>query len=175
MKQYYLLMPDANRADLEAVDDYEMGDFDLTRFWEGIPYLGDIPKEVKIDLDTGKPCDLLGNPMSWLIVSHRLQRVIEKLSGDSVQFIPLIVWKAKKPVDRYVLANPLKVVDAINSKKKKDVNIQRMSLSLSRIPEDSHIFRLRHQENTIVISKELFELLYGKGYEGLAARPVIAQ
>jgi hypothetical protein len=150
-----------------------MGDFDLTTFWSGDYFSGEIPDSIAIDLDKGNPSDLLGNPMSWLIMSIRLRNKIQALCGEYVQFIPLTMLRDNKPVNRYVLANPLGTVDAIVARKaKEEIPIQRLVLDASKIPSDRHLFRLQCQETTFIISQDMFDLLYHKGYHGLAARQV---
>ncbi len=171
-KEYYILLCDADRGDLEAVDDYEFGGFDLTLFWTGDVFEGLIPKEVKIRLGEGKPSDLLGNPMSWLIISKRLRAILEPICQAEVQFIPVTLWTRNKPNNRYLLANPIGCVDAIASKKRQP-SIQTLQLNLSKIPIDRHLFRLKRLETTYIISPTLFEALKDKGLEGLAARRVI--
>lgn len=167
--EYYVLLYDDARDDLEAVDDYEMGDFDLTVFWSGTVFEGDIPDEIEVLLTEGTRSDLLGNPMSWLIISKKMQAILHPLCGETVQFVPLTVWKKKKPVKDYVIANPL---GSIGARASKHETIQNMKLITSKISRHRHLFRLRGDTTTFVISAAVFEALRGKGLKGLAARKV---
>jgi hypothetical protein len=169
MPEYYVLMCDANSDGLESVDDYEMGSFELLRFCSGSYFDGSVPAEVRITLDEGDPADLLGNPLCWLLISDKLQKMIEPFCRDHVQFIPITLWKKGKPIRRYTVANPLGSIDAIVARRKNEINIERLVLDASRIPADGHLFRLTKQETMIVISDTLFEHLHGKGLKGLAA------
>jgi hypothetical protein len=170
MTEYYVLLFDVNRGDLEDVADHDMGSFDLMRFWTGDYFEGPIPTEVKIDLDEGLPNDMPGNPLGWLLISERLQKMMLPLCRDHVQFLPITCRKKGKAVNRYRLANPLGSVDAIIAKKKKaDLVLERMVLATTTIPSDRHLFRLTHQETVYVISGTLFDQLHGKGLNGVAA------
>jgi len=167
---YYLFLKDANRNDLETVDDYEMGEFDLREFWKGKPFQGSISDSVKIVLDKGDPSDYLGNPISWLIVSSKFLKLAHPFLGEFVQVIPITLYKDGSEVRRYSLLNPIGCIDAIvTSGKKRDVILEDMRLKLSMIPPDRHFFRLCHQPTTIVISQALFDAIYRKGLNGIAA------
>ena len=47
VRKFFLFTYD-DRDDLQSVSDYDMGKFDLTVFWTGKPFLGTIPKDVKL-------------------------------------------------------------------------------------------------------------------------------
>lgn len=167
---YYLLTCDSGRNDLESVDDYEMGSFDLRKLWRGDRLNEAIPECVKIFLDEGAPADMLGNPFSWLLVSKRFFEVVTPLINEHVQSIPITVYKKMKPITTYVLANPLGTVDAIVAgTKTKDIPINQMIIDPKMVPRDRHMFRLATQPTLTVISSDLVAALGNKGLKGVAA------
>jgi hypothetical protein len=175
-KYFYVLMHD-DRDDLEVVDDYEMGNFDLTRLWHGESLVGGIPSEVRMTVSDGAPADYLGNPISWLLFSKRFSKLIEPYVVRHVQFIPITLFSVKtnRPIRRYVVANPLGCVDAIQQREGQgSVNIQDLALHADSIPKDMHLFRLSGQPTTIVFSQELFDVIAGKGIAGIAAMRILA-
>lgn len=129
MQHYYILLFDAHREALEVVDDCEMGDFDVRAFWTGREFTGSIPDQVRIEISEGMTSDLLGNPISWLIMSRRLREIVESVTFENVQFIPITVWRKHKAVKFYSVVNPIGSVDGIVQNKKRLPNIQNLKLT----------------------------------------------
>src|SRR5436305_8045284 len=91
MREFFVLTYD-DRDDLQSVSDYEMGEFDLTLFWNGEPFNGPIPADVKLFIGEGEPSDYLANPVSWPIVSNRLLTILNKLLKNDFQSYPAPVY-----------------------------------------------------------------------------------
>src|SRR5437899_437358 len=103
MRRFFLLTYD-DREDLQAVSDYEIGEFDATFFWSGEPYPGIIPENVRLLVGEGDPSDFLGNPISWKIVSQRFLGHIARVVPEKDFEIfpaPLYNEKSLKPMEGY--------------------------------------------------------------------------
>src|SRR5262245_36698079 len=140
------MFSDPDRDDLEAVDDYDVDPSLMEAFWEGTP-IGEWPSgAVKLCLNEGEAADLLGNPISWVIVSSRLREVLKKTATESIQIFPVAVTRGDKtsPSD-YFVVNLLHVVDAVagDSQDRSKLGINQIVLDAKRIPEGIELFRLK--------------------------------
>jgi len=167
--QYFLLLGDGSRDDLEAVDDYELGSFEPDLLWKGKRFEDKFPSDVRLLLTDGAPCDLLECPLGWLIFSPNLAATLKPLTGDSVQYIPLSAKKGKERVP-YIVVNPLGLIDAVvGGRSKSKLTINQLTLDSKKIPPDRHLFRLKSHPLFVVISPEVLKMLKGKGFQGLSA------
>ena len=120
---FYQLSYDATREDFIVVDDYETGDFDITLFWKGLEFKGQIPEDVKLFIDTNKQdriwADVLPSPISWWIISDKLLHLWRDLIKHDVQVLdpPLFSLSDNEKVQGYNLINPLRVIPCIDLEK----------------------------------------------------------
>jgi len=70
------------------LEDYELGEFDLTKFWEMGNLEGNELADLQIDISSGEVSDYLSPPISLPIVSEKLKLYIEKWN-DRINFIKL--------------------------------------------------------------------------------------
>ena len=169
MRKFFVLAYE-DRDDLETVADYEVHDFDITQFWIGNEFSGHLPADLKLWVDWGERSDYLANPLSWQILSQRMWEEIQPLAGTDCQTleVPLFYTKSETPVDGYVLINITRCVSASLVEDREEPSVQNLSLELSRIPDDAHLFRLAESPTIILLSEELVEQLRGKGFQGAA-------
>lgn len=169
MNNYYVLSHDSNRDDLEVVIDYEMGGFDLTKFWSGEKFQGSIPRDVRLWIAKGESSDYLGNPLSWPIISDRLWRLIRGLAQQCCQLVelPLYYKDTDKCAEGFSLMNVTCSVSAVKSEVS-DLSISNLVLDESQIPPDMDIFRLAESSTVLVVSNALRELVSGKQLRGIA-------
>ena len=166
---------DAERTDLAVVDDYDTGRFDLTDLWSG-QKVGRIPAAVKLDIGSGKPPDLMGNPLSREIVSDRFVEAARPFTGGTSTTSPCRSPSGARagPV-RYFVANSLRVIDAIRAEGDKErVSLFELVLDPKTVPDGCHMFRLKYQPTVIVVSASLAECLLDKAPEGVHIEPVQA-
>jgi hypothetical protein len=175
LSQYFLLYEDVNRADLEALEDYDLETTPVSDLCTGQKFDGDM-SNIVFKLTEGNPTDTLGNPLAWPIYSTRCVKCLSPLMKPHVQVISLRVQLADSTIkhDRYQLVNPIGTVDAIHgpTKKKAKVSLVDMVLDAKAIPPDRHIFRLTHQEAVIVVSAAVAQRLSDDGMVGFACAPL---
>ena len=171
MSKYYVLSHDSSRDDLEVVSDYEMDDFDLTAFWGGEEFQGNIPSGVRLWVTKGEPSDYLGNPVSWPIVSDRLWSHICAMAERQCQLVglPLYYEGTETPVEGFSLMNVTCSVAAVRSETPQpDLSISNLVLDKSQIPQDVHVFRLAESSTVLIVSSALVEEMSGKHLQGIA-------
>src|SRR5687767_6463621 len=95
MKQFGSLAVRHGVRSCMGVEDYDVGDFDLTAFWQGVSVPSGIPKQVKLYVDRGVPCDFLDNPVSWLICSGKLTKILQTNAGDDIEVFPAPLFNVK--------------------------------------------------------------------------------
>ena len=166
MRDFFVLALD-DRDDLRSVSDYEMGDFDLTAFWHGKPFLGTIPKDVKVFVDNGASPDYMGNPLSWPICSDRLLRIIIPIAGKYVQCFPAPLYDENdlKPITGYTIINVTRRINALGQKRG---STGKVVLEEANIPPDAHLFRVVGRETKLIVSQEFLAAIRGKELQGLA-------
>ncbi len=118
------------------------------------------------------PCTLACRP----VVSDRLRRLIEKLSPNSAQYLPLrITWGGKAIGGKYWVANWQKVIDCVDWNKskprvkqpvKEPVIFENLVLLQRRIPKNVHVFIVKHAVQTVLCSQELRDAIDAAGITG---------
>lgn len=173
MREFYVLTASDKRsdADLEVVDTYDLGDFDVRTFWTGNQFAGNLPRSARVWVGNGKPSDYLANPMSWEIISDKLWSIFRQHSAKSVQVlsVPLYRVRTEERVSGYKLLNPLLVLKALAPKTKP--NVQDLVLDVRRIPEETHIFRLAGSTTVTLVSDSIYRDMKGKGLKGVGLIP----
>lgn len=76
--KYYLLTINGDFNDGCNIDDYELGKFDLCRFWEYGNLTGNDLFNLSVDISSGEVSDYLSPPISLPLVSEKLKNYIEK-------------------------------------------------------------------------------------------------
>lgn len=178
MKYFHRLTLDA-ACNGQTVGDYEMGDFDLTVFWDGSELNMEIPKDVRLFVD-GPRADYVGNPLSWSICSKKLVDFVSPLAENDFQLFkaPLHSTKTGRRVNGYYVMNVIRRIGCVNlqqstveykNKKTQGVEmIYEYVFDSGRIPDSVHIFRPDEFPQAVFFSDELARSLMGKGLTGLA-------
>jgi hypothetical protein len=151
-----------------------MNGFDNWIFKRGEKLVGDIPKNVIIELKPGSYADLMGNRMGWLMASKKLCNFILQTPENNVQILPITVYLDGKPVAYYSVINPLDVIDAISSRKKdkSEISNSEMVIDSKTVNSNIEIFRLAQQPWRVVVSDVLIERMKNQGLKGVAAIPL---
>ena len=106
-RRFYVLLHE-DRDDLQAVESYEFGDFDIRKLWSGQRFDGEIPSSFRICLGKGAHSDYPGNPLSLLLMSKRLLGMLQPFLDTNVQLIPITLYSTLgKPINDYLVANPI--------------------------------------------------------------------
>jgi len=155
--------------------------FDVTSFWIGVPFKGEIPDFVKLyieeeDENEDQP-DLLANPVSWLIFSERLVDYAYPLIKKDVQIFDPPIYKKSdgSKVQGYKLINPIRNIDCLDLEKTKVTRREDGSIKFCSnifIKEDCvgdhHIFRLKGYFPPIILGDKLAKGIRKKGFKGMA-------
>ena len=174
------LILNADSEDSYSVEDYEMGDFDLTVFWDGKPFEGAIPPCVRLYIYEDpklKPADLLGNPLSWQMFSERMLEWTWPLIKNDVQIfdVPLYKKSTGAKVSGYKLVNPIRVIDCIDWEHSEFIRdadgscplVNKLCIRGDEVG-NHHIFRLKDYLYPIIVSDEFARQTFHKGVRGLA-------
>lgn len=175
MSEYYVLTLDDTRDDLESVVGYEMGGFDLTTFWRGMPFRGEIPNSVRLWLGEGMPAEFLANPLSWPIISDEFWAAFEPLIGESCQLYRAPIYKKESgmPVTRFAIMNVITKINAAARRNDKGrLSINDLILNKSLIKNEQHIFRLMDCSTIVVCSDKVVERASVCKTNGLAFLPI---
>lgn len=166
MRHFYVLAGDGGRDDDLSVSDYELGGFDARVLWRGSRLEEPLPSGTRL-WASGNPTDYVGNPLSWTITSERLGGILQSIGGESIQVLkaPLLHQTSKTCIPGYVIVNVVRVISALPPNCKP--NLQNLALIHSRIPESTHIFRLKESSTTLIISGHLLSAMSGKQFKGV--------
>ena len=174
MRKFYDFGPDSRPNKRESVCGYELGKFDSSVFRRCEWFQGPIPRDVQLWVKPGSPADVLGEPLSWLMLSENLIEIIKQLAPADIQEIPapLFYVDSKKPVSRYRIVNILRSLEAIDLTKSvtsemdilgtKILNVIEAVYRGKAIPPEVHIFRPMESMSRVVISEELAQAMTGK-------------
>lgn len=174
------LIWDSTRTDLLAVVDYDLGGFDDSAFWRGTPIENPSSlSEVKLYIDDDLPhSDVVGNPLSWQIVSGRFKTHIESLvEPGCVQFLPVALRKksASETIHDFYVMNVLKHLPALDREKSvftatSDGMIEYVTKCVVQADrlDQSKIFRLSECPDSIYFSDDLAHSLDGSDMRGIA-------
>ncbi len=165
----------------KGIKDLEDKMFDLTVFWKGEPFEGEIPNFVKLFIkkedEDKKQLDLLPNPVSWLIFSERLtEYAYPYIKNDMQVFDPPIFRESDgAKVNGYKLINPIHSIDCLDLSKSKIMRADDGHIKFCsdmHIKEDCvgdhHIFRIKGYFPPVILSDELAKEIRNKGFTGFA-------
>lgn len=181
MNEYHKLLH-YPRRDERTVNDYDVGDFDLTELWKGDIVPDGLPPTIRIYVGNNGDYlpDLLLNPISWLIVSPRLCHVLTLHAGGDLQVFPAPLFDSEtgEPITGYSVVNltkriycldaDLSDVSTENDAPSRIRAIHKYVLKRSEIPQDTNVFRLGEYFTAIFWSTRLIGHLRGKNFTGLA-------
>src|SRR5262245_3317672 len=115
-REFYVLARDSTRRDLQSASRYELDVFDPTLLWNGEPVGDNWSPSITIYVTDQKPTDLLGNALSWTIMSQKLFDLIHPFlnQADYEVFKPAILHASTlRPVPGYLLFNLVRKVPAL--------------------------------------------------------------
>ena len=178
---FHRIIYDGDYEDEQTVGDYDMGDFDLITFWNGIKYEGYIPENVRLYIREGDEelpqASLLANPISWWIFSERLLEHVWHLIKKDVQVfdVPIYIKSDGKKVHGYKLINPICVLDGLDWERSEIIRdddeeimyINKIYVKKDKV-DDHHLFRLNGYLYAVIVSDKLAQSLVGHGFKGIA-------
>ena len=134
------------------------------------------PKDAKIYMSKRNPgiklSSLLGNTNSFLIVSRDFKEAVEKLCGDSVEYLPFTLYDHRKRVysKDYFILNPLGSVDCLDLKKSEiewddedpdDIlHIEEYVIDRKKAKKLPQLFRVDKEPTTYVVGLKLAQAVY---------------
>lgn len=169
MSDFYIISCDDSREDVESVEEYELGGFDVTVFWTGEKFNGQIPTNVRLNLGQGESVDYVPNPLSWPIISDRLWACIEPIAANSCQLVPAPLFReGNRRVNGFQIMNVLCTVAAAKRDSDGEMLLTDLRLELANIPVGVHLFRLAESKTVLIASSTLLNHVSRKGIKGLA-------
>lgn len=178
---YHRLLLDSHRLNLSSVCDYEVGSFDFTRLWHGDRIRACELEEVTLFLDSKKILpDIVGNPLSLLILSEKLVDLLELKDGAEVQVFRFPLFRQergkKSTLDGFRLVNPILRLDCLDQERSlihrkasgEISSIEKFAFCAAAIPEGTKIFRPTVSDGDVFVFDRLALNTRGKGINGLA-------
>lgn len=178
---YHRLIFDSELQDLPTIQEYELAGFDMTSLWKG-KEIASFPTDLRLVINAkgdDQIPDLVGNPISWFVVSDRLANILSanERAGD-VQLIPapLVRETDGAAVQGYQVLNPLKLVNCLDESESKFrrsargtlASLERCVLNQHSIPSDVRLFRLGEMPRAVFVRDDVAKRTIGKGLLGLA-------
>lgn len=122
--------------------------------------------------------DSFGNTESVIPVSPRLKEFLEGKGLAGLEFLPVeLLDHGGKTVGHYFLLHCVNVIDAIDKTETEfeidDLNedmyecVENLTLLDGAVPDDTHIFRVKHLYSTVCVSRALARELDDKGFTGI--------
>lgn len=125
---------------------------------------------------------LIGNVISYLIVSTRAKDIIESLcSGCDIEYFQLTLYNHKGRVHTtdYWIVNPIGGVDCIDFQRSDItylgsdiVSIERRVLATSKLQSAPHLFRILHDSQTYIASDALVRVVRDVGLTNFIFREI---
>ena len=178
MRSFFILTFDSRPNDREVACKYQMAqgdqEFDSATFRRCQPFVGPFPDYVKLWVRPGSRTDLMGEPLSWPLLSDRLFELFKDFARDDIQEIapPLFYIDSKQPVAGYTLMNVLRSLKTIDMEKSvtsemnilgtQFTNVIKPVFRNEAIPASVHVFRPVESMSHVVISEELAQAMTGK-------------
>lgn len=148
----------------------------------GAPCKSWFPEGVKFEVDSKSGpvlADSIPNVVLLKIVSARLKGVLEEQSSGEIEFLPVEVLDHQHvPVDSpYFVANALTVISCMDHEQSDFVmsaldktqvhHIRRLVLDLTKIPEETNLFRLAEEPDLVLVRGDLAEAINDSGCTGI--------
>lgn len=126
-----------------------------------------------------KLTDAIPNTLHLLIISEKLKGVLEQKSGADIEFLPVHIRNHKGCIidAPYFIANPLGTVECVDEARSKFrrssirpdqvFRFYRLALDAAKIPPDAKLFRLKEQNDLIIIRQDLADDILRAGCDGM--------
>jgi hypothetical protein len=134
------------------------------------------PKDAKIYMSKSnsgiKLSSLLGNTRGFLIVSRDFKAAVEKLCGDSIEYLPFTLYDHRKRIHSkdYFILNPLGTFDCLDLKKSEiewddddpgDIlHIEEFVIDRKKAKKLPQLFRVDKDPTTYVVGLKLAQAIY---------------
>lgn len=179
MRKFHIITLDSTRDDLLSIEDYDFGNFNLTKFWmakkidEDISNINFYTDNIGIDIT-----DAVGNPLSLFIFSDKLIKIIHPYVKKDAQVIniDLINNITKDEINGFNILHPFKSIRCIDLEQSGISYSNDNEISIigdcvikeKEVPNNVNIFRVEEDKNTVIVSDELAQSLVGKNINGIA-------
>jgi hypothetical protein len=164
MRSFYVLGLDPSRRDLQAVVEADLAGFDHTELTRGNRPVT-LPPDLRLFVSGKKRADALGNAFGWKILSAQAAEVVRGFVPDGelqVLELPVYDFRTRDPVRGYFLVNCLRLVPSLAyDRGDRMVYAHRVVVAESRVPSDTHLFRLAEEPFHWVASEECWQQFAG--------------
>lgn len=122
--------------------------------------------------------DLIGNALSYLMVSREFKEVVERNTKTNIEYLPFKINNHRNKVEKnecYIL-NITTLIDCVNFKNTiaakhplldgQFMSISKLVLDLSSIDSEYNIFRIKSKPDVIIIRRDLAGVLQEKNLSG---------
>lgn len=177
---YHRLIHDSQLRNSPAIGRYELAGFDPTMLWKGCE-LDSFPSGLHLVVNAApheEIPDLIGNPLSWFVVSDRLVDILTRNEQPGLQVLPAPLVREADDSDvlGYQVLNPLHLVNCLKESESRFrrsprgtlTSLDLCVLNLDSIPRDVAVFRLGEMPRAIFVSDEIAQGVRGKGIKGVA-------
>ena len=183
MRKFHIITLDSTREDLLDIEDYDIRNTDITKFWSAEKLPPDSASSMKLyinepDSNVIDKTDAVGNPLSLFIFSTRLTILIYSYIAEDTQIfdIELNNNSGINIKDKFKIVHPFKSVDCLDLEQSGLSYSQDEEISVvgncvikeKLVPEDINIFRIKEDNNTIIVTDQLAGSLIGKGINSIA-------
>lgn len=178
MRNYYQITFNPENEELLSVSDYNLSGFDVIKSWNAGAI--DVPKNIElwINPSANAPADLVGNPLSWLIVSMKFADAIHLNIASHAQLIQVdLKYKySNSPAQKYFLLHPTAEYGCLH-REKSDISVSKsgrvsivgkLSILTSNIPENVHVFRIQESPGNILIPERIAEVVIQNRFTGIS-------
>ncbi|HZH17627.1 MAG TPA: DUF1629 domain-containing protein [Archangium sp.] len=179
---------DLNNQDLCLVEDPPKG-IGLRRFTmaKGKPAKPFYPAEPKVFLREENPglklCSLLGNTLSYLMVSSEMMKVIEELCvGSEIEYLPIDLYDHRERLysKDYFIINPLGAVDCLDEaasgisygEEGSVIDIKQYVLDAAKLKQAPSLFRIDKQPGELVVDERFAQAVKKHGFTNVLLRPL---
>lgn len=180
-RRFYRPVPDDRRHDWSKISGYDLGGYDIVQWWRGNPLQKGISSDrVKLYLKNGIATDYVPNPLSLQSCSDRLSEHFHIAAPTDIQLFdaPLLNATTHEAVSGYKLLNVVQRVSCLDYSKSvvsyrddrpgQISGIPRLVVDSLRVPPSVRIFRLEESFPVLLISQEVFDIIYASGVKGMA-------
>ena len=99
-----------------TIINYNPGEIESNLFWTGRRSIESLPVSTRLFVGAGPYADHLDNPLSWPIVSFRLNEILKRRAANGFQSVPAPLFMARTlaPVHGYSIINVSRYMACLN-------------------------------------------------------------
>jgi hypothetical protein len=161
------------------ISDYDIGSFDLTKFWEGRSVSASELVEARLWVQDEDFEDSFDNPLGWHILSERFVALLREAGvTDDHELLPAPLYdeNTKKHIPGYQILNPLVKVECMDTVRSKAIFHENLGtwqtqglvtyLHRAKIPDHVKLFRVKESPTIIVLRGDVVAECYKRKMTG---------